>query len=109
MLTQSDLVASCRSLDALTADGVPVDAVLIRNDVDPRAAAYVAEWRALRIALLYDGWTETEVDAMSEEMRPNRMRLSLASQFWMPAFSAIYLDGLTSGLLLHSMRTRSQQ
>jgi hypothetical protein len=93
VISRSELSAAARRNDALVAAGVPIDRLLADLNMEPRSLISVAEQRALRIALLHDGWTETELDVMGSMLRPQRVRLEEATRFWMPTFCALVIDG----------------
>lgn len=93
------------------AAGTPLADILVQLDVDPKAAARMADRRSMRCALLYEGWTEAELNAMSDQIQPNRMRLDPATKFFLPTFAAMFLDGLVAvreaeNVLLGAPRTR---
>ena len=96
MIGRAELAEACRRNDAQLAAGNVLDEVLRDLDVDPRAAAFVAERRAIRHALLFEGWTEIELNALGDHVRSSRLRIDPATQFFVPTFAACFFDGMAA-------------
>jgi hypothetical protein len=93
MITLSELSSAARANDHLAAAGVPLDEILIDLNLEPSSLIRAAEQRALRVALLHDGWSELEIDALGGLIQPRTVRVEEATNFWMPTFTALVIDG----------------
>lgn len=100
MMGRSDLATLCSLLDAKCESGMTVEVIMAGFDIDPMAAAYVSEQRALRVALMLDGWTPGEIRALGNngEAKRARVRLSPTAQALMTNLCATWLDGFATGL-----------
>lgn len=93
MLTRDELAGACRINDERSLTGI--EPLLLHLGVEPRGSIYVAEQRALRQALVYEGWSPSEIALMASGVKPSRIRLG-ATLVYMPGFSAMWLDGLAA-------------
>lgn len=61
-------------------------------------AKHVAEQRALRMALLWEGWSPEEIIALAHHMEPRRLKLDSSALVFMPTFAVLWLDGFAAGV-----------
>jgi hypothetical protein len=97
VLDREDIARVVRTLDSSTMSGTSVESILARLDCEPSAPAYVAEQRALRVALIWEGWTLSELEAMADRMQPRRVKLDTMAPF-LSSFAGLWLDGFVAGL-----------
>lgn len=100
MLGRVALSQACGLNDEVQTAGIEdEDAVLLQLGVDPRGIRYVAEQRALRAGLLFEGWSEVELDLMAREgIRARDVHFSPEVQAMLPVYAAIWIDGVKAAL-----------
>lgn len=97
MLGRDELSAAVRALDDASDAGVDLPTTLASLGIDGQGALYVAEQRALRVGLLFEGWTEEELRLMASGVNPRRVHIDSSIQVLLPTFAAVWLDGLATG------------
>lgn len=101
MINRHDIAAVASGLDD-RAEVEGVEGILGNLDIEPMQATYVAEQRALRAALLFDGWTPSEIAALGINGEHRRVRLSPQAEQMMTSLMASWLDGFVTGLHIHT-------
>jgi hypothetical protein len=97
-LSRDEIASAARANDDRVDQGEALAAVLTDLGVDPQSAIYVADQRALRVALLFEGWTRSELALMAQGMKPRRVKLSPEQVAYMPIYSGIWIDGFAAGV-----------
>lgn len=100
MLSKDTLARACSANDASTDCGMSLPDILRELSVNVDGAIHVADQRALRLALLYDGWTPEEVRAITAAAtEPFTVNLKDPTlQFMLPALSMMWMDGLAAAM-----------
>lgn len=89
MLDRGDLTAAVLTNDRLVEGGTPVPAILMTLGIEPMGATYVAEARALRMALLASG---------ADLRLGEAPRLQKRQRDLIPVYAGIWTDGLAAGI-----------
>lgn len=97
-LSRDELAAAVRLNDDHADAGETTAAILADLGADPQAALYVAEQRALRVALMFEGWTRSELALMAQGLKPRKVKLSPEQVAYLPIYSSIWIDGLAAGM-----------
>lgn len=96
MINKRMLAAAARALDEQAEQGVELPDALELLDIDSRSAIFVAFQRALRVALLFDGWSEEELSMLSRlrdtptDVPPG---LSPEQKALIPVYASLWMDG----------------
>lgn len=99
MLSRDDLARAVRTNDALSeAGGDATPRILFDLGVDPMAAVYVAEQRALRVALLHSGWTPLDLRRLAEEDAGRHVYPSAEQNALIPVYAGVWVDALATGI-----------
>lgn len=91
-LSREDLAAACSTNDRAVDAGGSIPMLLMGLHVDPASAVYVAEQRALRIALLASGVPPADFPTATYGS------LSIIQRELIPVYAGAWLDGLATAL-----------
>lgn len=97
-LNREDLAAACRANDALVDAGGNVTALLAELQVDPMASVYVAEQRALRVAMLHSGVPPHLIATAARHGVPFVPKLHKRQRDLIPIYAGVWTDGLICGV-----------
>lgn len=96
-LNLDDLAAACRCNDAELDAGGSVPTLMLNLGVDPTGAVYVAEQRALRVALLASG-VSPELLASKAAFVVTPHMLHKRQRDLIPIYAGVWTDGLATGI-----------
>lgn len=91
-LTRDDLAAACSRNDLVVDAGGSVPALLMNLGVEPQGCVYVAEQRALRVALLHSGVMPTRFSTATARS------LHKTQRDLIPVYAGVWIDGLVAGV-----------
>ena len=97
-LTRSDLADACQRNDIIVDAGGSVPGVMMTLGVDPMGAVYVAEQRALRVALLHSGVTPAILRAVAQRDAVIPLKLHKRQRDLIPIYAGVWTDGLIAGV-----------
>ena len=98
-ITKSELAEAARNTDALTEE-YGLQETLRRRGIDLAGVMYIAEQRALRAAMLFDGQDPTELS----RTETTQVQLSPRAQEVMAILQAVALDGVAIGITVKQQR-----
>jgi hypothetical protein len=96
VFNRADLAASVSKNDAIVDAGGSLVGLLEKLLVEPPAAFYVAEQRALRIGALHSGISPAILRRAAAEGAA--VKLTKRQRELMPIYAAAWLDGLAAGI-----------
>lgn len=98
MLNREDIAKAVQELDSRADAGIELAQILSELDIDPKGATHVAEQRALRVVLLFEGWTPQELALLSQLQAPVRIpKLPPEQRAMIPIYMSVWLDGFSTG------------
>ena len=98
MLGRDELSRAVRLLDATSDAGNDLPTILEFLEVDSRGAVYVAEQRALRVAMLRSGVNPIELRALTARGAAFVPKLTERENAMIPIYAGLWLDGLAAGV-----------
>ena len=93
MITKSEVADAARYTDALTEE-YGLQETMRRQGIDLAGVMYIAEERALRAAMIFDGQDPTELS----RTETTQVQLSPPAQEVMATLQAVALDGVAIGI-----------
>ena len=99
MITKSELADAARYTDALTEE-YGLQETMRRQGIDLAGVMYIAEERALRAAMIFDGQDPTELS----RTETTQVQLSPPAQEVMATLQAVALDGVAIGITVKQQR-----
>ena len=98
-ITKSELAEAARYSDALTAE-YGLQETLRRRGIDLAGVMYIAEQRALRAAMIFDGQDPTELS----RTETTQVQLSPRAEEVLAVLQAVALDGVAIGITVKQQR-----
>ena len=98
-ITKSQLAEAARNTDALTEE-YGLQETLRRRGIDLAGVMYIAEQRALRAAMIFDGQDPTKLS----RTETTQIQLSPRAQEVMAILQAVALDGVAIGITVKQER-----
>lgn len=98
MLNRDDLAAAVRVNDEKVDAGVHYPAIMKELGLDPTGTVYVAEQRAIRIALLQSGVTPEELRQAARGEHLIEAHVAPAQRLLIPLYASAWMDGLAGGI-----------
>lgn len=90
MLNRDDIARACRHNDAIVEESGDLPGFFTERDVDFDGLTYLAEQRALRVAMILDGQDPNP-------SRPRAISLPPHLNALMPMFASLFIDGFAAG------------
>ena len=98
-ITKSEIAEAARNADALTEE-YGLQETLRRRGIDLAGVMYIAEQRALRAAMIFDGQDPTELS----RTETTQVQLSPRAEEVMAILQAVALDGVAIGITVKQER-----
>ena len=97
-LNRDDLAAACSHNDRIVDAGGSVPAILLTLGVDPTAAVYVAEQRALRVAMLHSGVTAGDLYRAATLGAAFKPKITKTQRDLIPVYAGVWTDGFCTAM-----------
>lgn len=97
-LNREDLAAAARQNDRIVDAGGSIPPLLMTLGVEPMSAVYLAEQRALRVAMIHSGTNPRALQAAAERGIAFTPKLDPRQSELIPVYASLWVDGLACAL-----------